>query len=104
MARTIKIRAREVDGQVTVKSIINHPMETGLRKIKKTGKKIPAHFIQEVTVKHNGAGVMTAQWGPAVSKNPYVSVILTGAKKGDAIELSWVDNKGGKDSASTKVK
>ncbi|VAW91246.1 hypothetical protein MNBD_GAMMA21-2604, partial [hydrothermal vent metagenome] len=41
---------------------------------------------------------------PAVSKNPYVSVILTGAKAGDAIELSWVDNKGGKDSASTKIK
>jgi hypothetical protein len=30
--------------------------------------------------------------------------MLTGAKAGDSIELSWVDNKGGKDAASTKVK
>jgi len=104
MAKSIRIRAKAKGSETTVKALITHPMETGLRKNKKTGKKIPAHFIQEVTCKHNGASVMTALWGPAVSKNPYVSVVLTGAKAGDAIELSWVDNKGGKDSASTKVK
>jgi len=104
MAKSIRIRAKAKGSETTVKALITHPMETGLRKNKKTGKKIPAHFIQEVTCKHNGAQVMSAQWGPAVSKNPYVSIVLTGAAKGDAIELSWVDNKGGKDSASTKVK
>ncbi len=104
MAKSIRIRAKAKGSETTVKALITHPMETGLRKNKKTGKKIPAHFIQEVTCKHNGTQVMSAHWGPAVSKNPYVSVVLTGAKAGDAIELSWVDNKGGKDSATTKVK
>ena len=104
MAKSIRIRAKAKGGDTTVKALITHPMETGLRKNKKTGKKIPAHYIQEVTCKHNGANVMTAHWGPAVSKNPYVSIMLSGAAKGDAIELSWVDNKGGKDSTSTKVK
>ena len=34
MARTLKIRAREIDGQVIVKSVINHPMETASAKVR----------------------------------------------------------------------
>ncbi len=104
MAKTIRIRAKAKGDTTTVKALITHPMETGQRKNKKTGKKIPAHFIQEVVCKHNGATVMTAQWGPAISKNPYLSFQFTGGKAGDTIELSWVDNKGQSDSASVKVR
>ena len=104
MGKSIRIRAKLKGADTTVKALITHPMETGLRKNKKTGDKIPAHYIQEVNISHNGKNVATAHWGPAVSKNPYVSVVLSGAAKDDTIELNWVDNKGGKDSASTKVK
>jgi len=104
MAKSIRIRAQAKGGETVVKALVTHPMETGLRKDKKTGEKIPAHFIQEVTCKHNGAQVLTAHWGPAVSKNPYLSFTLNGGKAGDTIELSWVDNKGEKDSATTDVK
>lgn len=104
MANSIRIRAQAKGGETVVKALITHPMETGLRKDKKTGEKIPAHFIQEVTCKHNGADVLTAHWGPAVSKNPYLSFTLSGGKAGDSIELSWVDNKGEKDSSTTDVK
>ncbi|MDH3949328.1 MAG: thiosulfate oxidation carrier complex protein SoxZ, partial [Gammaproteobacteria bacterium] len=81
-----------------------HPMETGLRKDKKTGKVIPAHFIQEVSCKHNGKDVLVAEWGPAVSKNPYLSFSFKGGKAGDAVSISWVDNTGGKDAAEAKIK
>ncbi|MGD8783648.1 MAG: thiosulfate oxidation carrier complex protein SoxZ [Thioalkalispiraceae bacterium] len=104
MAKSIRVRAKAKGDTTTVKALITHPMETGLRKNKKTGEKIPAHFIQEVTCKLNGANVMTAHWGPAVSKNPYVSIKVSGAKAGDSVELAWVDNKGGKDSTTTQVK
>ena len=104
MAKSIRIRAKAKADEATVKALITHPMETGLRKNKKTGKKIPPHYIQEVTCKHNGNTVLTALWGPAVSKNPYLSFSFAGAKSGDSIELSWVDNKGQKDSQTTKVK
>jgi sulfur-oxidizing protein SoxZ len=100
---SIKIRAK-VDGDVTtVKALISHPMETGLVKDKKTGQLIPAHFIQEVTCEHNGKNVMTALWGAAISKNPYLSFRFKGAKAGDTLKLSWVDNKGESDSTETKV-
>jgi sulfur-oxidizing protein SoxZ len=87
-----------------VKALITHPMETGLRKDKKTGQMVPAHFIQAVTGKHNGKDVLVAEWGPAVSKNPYLSFMFAGAKAGDSVDLTWTDNLGGTESESTKVR
>ena len=66
----IKIRAKSKDGVTQVKALMSHPMETGLRKNSK-GEKIPEHFIQEVTCTYGGNQVMSCNWGPAVSKNPY---------------------------------
>jgi sulfur-oxidizing protein SoxZ len=104
MAKGIKIRATAKGDSTTVKALMSHPMETGLRKDKKTGKKIPAHFIQEVTCEHNGKSVLTALWGPAVSKNPYLSFKFSGGAKGDTIKISWVDNKGESASQEAKIR
>ena len=102
--KTIRLRASNKNGVATVKALITHPMETGLRKDKKTGKKVPAHFIQTVSGKHNGKEVIMAEWSGAVSKNPYMSFQFKGANKGDSVEISWSDNKGGSETASTKVR
>ena len=102
MAGTIKIRAYEIDGQLLVKSIIDHPMENGKRKIKKTGKKVPSHFIREVIVSRNRKVVMEAFWGKSISRNPYLSLQIPGGK-GDVITVSWLDNRGNTDSASVQV-
>ena len=101
---SIKIRAKAKDGVTTVKALMSHPMETGLRKDKKTGKKIPAHHITELTAEHNGKLVMTANWGGAISKNPYLSFKFDGGASGDKIKLSWVDNQGGGDSLEAAIK
>lgn len=103
MAKTIAIRAYESDGLVTVKSVINHPMESGQRKIKKTGKKIPPHFIREVVVSRNRRIVMEAFWGKSISRNPYLSFQIPG-RKGDTITISWLDNRGNTDSANARVR
>jgi sulfur-oxidizing protein SoxZ len=100
---TIKIRAKLQGDVTTVKALIQHPMDTGQVKNKKTGKLIPAHFIQEVKCEHNGSSVLTALWGPAVSKNPYLSFKFKGAKAGDTLKLSWVDNKGESDAIETQI-
>ena len=102
--KSIRIRA-QIKGDVTeVKALMSHAMETGLRKDKKTGEKIPAHFIKEVICEHNGKQVVTALWSVAVSKNPYLSFKFKGANKGDTIKISWNDNTGDTDSAEEKVK
>lgn len=102
--KSIRIRAK-LKGSVTeVKALMSHSMETGLRKDKKTGEKIPAHFIQEVVCEHNGKQILVANWSVAVSKNPYLSFKFKGAKKGDAIKISWSDNMGKSDSAEDTIK
>ena len=103
MSDSIKVRAKVTGGVTEVKALINHTMETGQRKDSKTGQVVPAHFIQEITCSHNGENVLTAQWGVAISKNPYLSFKFSGAKAGDALKVSWVDNKGETDSVETKI-
>ena len=104
MAKSIKLRAKASDGVATVKALISHPMETGLRKDKKTGQAIPAEFIQEVVCESGGKTVLNAQWGSAISKNPFLSFKFSGAKSGDSIKVSWVDNKGNSDSLEDTIK
>jgi len=104
MAGTVKIRARARDGGATIKTLMKHPMETGFRKNSKTGKKIPAHYITEVTCEINGEKVLTAYLGPGVSKDPYMSFDVKGANKGDTVKISWVDNKGESSSGEAVIK
>ena len=101
---SIKIRAKAKDGVTTVKTLISHPMESGQRKNSKTGEKIPAHHVTEVVAEHNGKQVMIANWGGAISKNPYMSFKFKGAATGDTVKISWVDNKGEGDSAEAEIK
>jgi sulfur-oxidizing protein SoxZ len=103
MANTIKVRAKLAGDVTTVKALVSHPMDTGLVKDKKTGQIIPAHFIQEVVCEHNGNVVMTALWGAAISKNPYLSFRFKGAKVGDTLKMRWVDNKGESDAEETVI-
>lgn len=102
MAST-KIRAKAKSGVVTVKALMTHPMETGLRKDKKTGKIIPAHHITEIVCENAGKTVMSCLWSGGISKNPYLSFKYAGAK-GDELKLTWTDNQGASESTTAKVK
>ena len=93
MADNIRMRA-QLKGEVTeVKVLMTHPMETGRRK-NDFGDLIPANFIQLVSASLNGEQFLEAQWGTGISKNPYLTFHLRGAKVGDVIKITWVDNLG----------
>jgi sulfur-oxidizing protein SoxZ len=89
----MRIRARMAGDVADVRVLMAHEMETGTRK-GSDGQIVPAWFIQEVVGSHNGTPVMTAQWGPAISKNPYLQFKIKGAKAGDKVTVTWKDNKG----------
>ena len=93
MADPMKIRATLKGDIADVRVLMGHPMETGQRK-DGAGKLIPLHFIQEVTVKLNGKTVIEGQISQAISRNPVFSFRVKGAKSGDKLEISWLDNKG----------
>ncbi|NBV89028.1 MAG: thiosulfate oxidation carrier complex protein SoxZ [Betaproteobacteria bacterium] len=93
MASPMRIRAKAQGDVADVRVLMAHEMETGQRK-GADGKLVPAWFITTVDAQHNGKSVMTAQWGPAVSKNPYLQFKIKGAKVGDKITVTWQDNRG----------
>ncbi|MRD46414.1 thiosulfate oxidation carrier complex protein SoxZ [Caenimonas koreensis DSM 17982] len=89
----MRIRAQVAGDKATVRVLMAHEMETGQRK-DAAGKTIPAWFIQEVSAQLNGKPVLTAEWGPSVSKNPFLQFNVKGAKAGDKIAVTWKDNRG----------
>ena len=102
MADPMKIRANLVGDKTEVKVLMSHEMETGQRKDAQ-GKVIPAWFIQTVNATWNGKTVLTAQWGPAIAKNPFLSFRFKGGAKGDKVQVAGVDNRGDKRSDEATI-
>ena len=95
MSDPMRIRAQAQGDKTTVRVLVAHEMESGQRK-DAAGKTVPAWFIQSISAVHNGKTVMSAQWGTAVSKNPYMQFVFKGGSAGDKVAVSWVDNRGDK--------
>jgi sulfur-oxidizing protein SoxZ len=92
MSEPMKIRATLKGDIADIRVLVAHPMETGQRK-DAAGNIVPAHFIQSMTVSHNGSTVYDGQWSQAVSRNPVFAVRVKGAKTGDKVVVTWTDNK-----------
>ena len=93
MSIRIRMRGKVRNGVADIKALIKHPMESGRRKNKKTGKNYPAKFIDLVEVTINGTKAVEGQWSGAVSANPYMAVKVK-ANKGDEVVLTVHDNTG----------
>ncbi len=82
---------------VEVHCLIMHPMTTGLHK-NEEGKLVPGdtppHFVQTVDVMFNDKPLMRADWGIAVSTNPFLAFTMRAEQSG-ILKIVWKDNKGG---------
>lgn len=96
MPSPIRIRTQLKGDVAEIRVQFAHPMESGQRKDENTGKPIPAHFIQTFAVSVNNKPVLDGQCGPAVARHPLFVVKVRGAKAGDKVAVSWLDNKGEK--------
>lgn len=103
MSIKIRMRGKSKGGLADVKGLIKHPMETGIRMNKKTGKPHPANYIDTMKVTVNGVEAVNAQWSGAVSANPYMKVRVK-AEKDDEVTITVSDNTGGKGSKTIKLK
>jgi len=93
MSEQTRIRAVASDGVTEVRMRMTHPMETGLRK-GSDGEVIPAHYITELKVEHDGVVVLRADVGPALSENPYLAFRFQGGQPGDQLSVTWKDSEG----------
>ncbi len=103
MSIKIRMRGKTKAGLAEVKALIKHPMESGVRMDKKTGKPFPAKYIDMVAITVNGVTAIDAQWSGAVSANPYMAVKVK-ANSGDEIGITLSDNTGQKGTSTLKLK
>ena len=87
---------------VTIKPLISHKMETGQRKNKKTGEKIPRKIIIKLVVTFNGKQVFASDWHPAVSANPYMAFSFKAMESGEFV-FTWTDDDGSTYSKKAKM-
>ena len=102
MATKIKLKKKSNGHDVLV--LAKHPMETGNRKDKKTGKLVPAHYITTMNFSVNGNVAVEASLSQGVSTNPLIGTSLSDLKTGDTVNVTWVDNMENTESAETTVK
>ena len=101
----MKVKAKLKKGNVEVKLLAKSPM-VGKEEAEK--KKSAVEFITHMTAKANGKVVWEASTGPFLSKNPYMQFVFNaekaGVKKGDKIDVDWVDTNGKTAKKSQKIK
>ena len=88
---------------ITIKTLISHKMETGLRKNKKTGKIIPRSIINKFVAQFNGEDVFSVDIDPAISANPYFQFKMKAEKSGE-FTFTWTDDNGETYSKKSKLK
>ena len=103
MASTIKISAKLKGNVADIKSLMLHPMETGARINPDSGETIAAHHITQLIFTNNSKQVMVANFSTAISKNPFFGFSFEGAKVGDTLKVTWVDNTGDTDELETQL-
>lgn len=95
-------RKAKVGDVMEIKTLISHPMETGLRK-GKDGKPIPRRIINKFEAAYNGRPVFQAELEPAISANPYLSFPVKADESG-TLEFKWTDDNGDVYTAKKKLK
>ena len=72
----IKVPKQASAGEaITIKTLISHKMETGLRK-DADGNKIPQSIINRFTCDFNGSNVVDFDMKAGISVNPYFQITL----------------------------
>ncbi|MGR3442018.1 MAG: thiosulfate oxidation carrier complex protein SoxZ [Thalassococcus profundi] len=78
--------------EITIKTLISHPMESGQRK-DSDGNTIPRSIINRFTCDFNGENVVDAKMEPAISTNPYFEFTATVPEAGE-FKFTWYDDDG----------
>ena len=75
-----------------IKTLVQHPMETGYRR-DNSGGVIPRDIIQHFVCTYNGEEVFRAELFPAIAANPFIAFTTVAAESG-TIAFSWTTGAG----------
>ncbi len=86
---------------VEVKTLITHIMESGQRRDAQNNL-VPRKILNRFTCSYNGREVISADWAPAISANPYFSFFVTADQSG-TLDFTWTDDDGTVEKMSEKI-
>ena len=94
MARAlINVPSKAKRGEIIeIKTLIQHPMETGYRH-DETGKAIARNIINKFVCTYNGAEVFKADLFPAISANPFITFSTVATESG-VLAFNWTSDDG----------
>lgn len=89
----VKVPKKAAAGEVvTIKTLVDHKMESGQRK-DGDGNKIPRKIINQFSATFNGTEVINVSLEPAISTNPYFQFSFKVPETGE-LAFKWVDDDG----------
>ena len=101
--RRLKVPASARKGETfVIKTLAEHPMETGRRKHSETGKLVARSLIERLECRYNGQLVFFSEWFTGVSPNPYLTFKVK-AKESGTIEITWIDSQGVTSTRSSEI-
>jgi|SRR5271165_2211730 len=77
---------------IEIKTLIQHPMETGYR-LDNKGVAIPRDILNRFVCAYNGNEVFRAELFPAIAANPFVAFSTIATESGE-LAFSWFDDRG----------
>jgi len=86
---------------IQIKTLVSHPMETGLRK-DESGKAIPRQIINAFACTFNGKPLFRAQLEPAIAANPYIEFTAKVEESG-TFTFTWTDDNGAVTTAEAAI-
>jgi sulfur-oxidizing protein SoxZ len=86
---------------VEIKTIVQHPMETGYRR-DHNGAVIPRDIVKRFVVTYAGNEIFTADMTQGVAANPFFSFHFRATATGD-VAFTWTDEKGEATSETRKL-
>ena len=94
MARAVvTVPAQAKRGEIVeVKTLAQHPMETGFRRTQ-TGELIPRDIIRRFSCIYNGTEVYRVELHPAMSANPLIAFSTVATETG-TLAFQWVGDNG----------
>ena len=94
MARAlINVPGQAKKGEViTIKTLIQHVMETGYR-VSTMGTRIPRDIIHQFTCTYNGEEIFRAELYQAIAANPFITFTTVATESG-TFEFKWIGDNG----------
>ena len=93
-APRVQVPSAAASGEVfPVKTLISHPMETGLRRDDQ-GNAIPRKIVNKFICRHNDVVVFSVDLHEAMAANPFIEFYLRATASG-RLEFVWEEDGGG---------